>query len=274
MIQFSKQYLTVFQSALFKTTSTVVEGDSYILIVDPNWLPNEVEAIVEFVHKIRNNRELYILFTHGDFDHIIGYKAFSDATIIGSKGLQKHPDKERKLNLIKDFDNNYYIDRYYPIEFPVCDIVIEQDGQQLQLGDSTLTFYLAPGHSHDGLFTIIEPEGIWISGDYLSDFELPFIYDSATSYKETLQKSKQILQKHSIKVLVPGHGQTTEETDEIKDRIQVSENYLDEMIEAVQKDDIEALGEFEKRMRYPSKFTSECHKENIEIIKREFVIGK
>ncbi|WP_163102385.1 MBL fold metallo-hydrolase [Peribacillus alkalitolerans] len=274
MTQYTKEHINIFQSALFKTTSTVVEGDNFILIVDPNWLPNEIEAIQKHVEKVRENRELYILFTHGDFDHIIGYKAFPEAKIIGSKGLQNHPEKEKKLRLIKEFDHNYYIDRDYPIEFPECDIVIEKDGQTLQLGNSMVTFYLAPGHSHDGIFTIIDPLGIWISGDYLSDFELPFIYDSAIAYKGTLKKAKQILQKHVIKVLVPGHGEPTEDIEEIQNRIKISEDYLDGMKEAVLNDDIDALKSFEDRLPYTSDFTAECHKENIEIMKREYKKGE
>ncbi len=33
--------------------------------------------------------------------------------------------------------------------------------------------YNAPGHNDDGLFTIIEPFGLMLSGDYLCDVE-PF----------------------------------------------------------------------------------------------------
>jgi hydroxyacylglutathione hydrolase len=54
-----------------------------VLIVDLNWLPNEVDDIRNYVDSVKGDRELYLLFTHGDFDHIIGYKAFPGAKIIG-----------------------------------------------------------------------------------------------------------------------------------------------------------------------------------------------
>jgi glyoxylase-like metal-dependent hydrolase (beta-lactamase superfamily II) len=270
MIQFKNDYITVFQSALFQTTCTVIEAKEFILVVDPNWLPNEIEEIQRHVAQIQGEKELYLLFTHGDFDHIIGYKAFQGAKIIGSKGLQEHPNKNKKLNLIRQFDNDYYIQRSYPIEFPVVDIVVEEDGQQLVHGDSTITFYLSPGHTHDGLFTVIEPLGIWIAGDYVSDFELPFIYDSAKAYEETLRKAEQIIKNHSVSVLVPGHGQTTTCSDEMKRRIEMSQDYLDRLIAAVIKDDLEELTVLEKELSFPSSFTKECHEENIAIIQKEF----
>jgi len=189
MIAFQRDGLTVFQSALWKTTSSVIETNDLILVVDPTWLPLEVKEIQEHVANIQNGKEVYLLFTHGDFDHIIGYHSFPDAKVIGSKGMQEHPRKQYKLDLIQSFDNEYYVERPYDIEFPMIDIVIEKDGQQLVVGDTKITFYLSPGHTHDGLFTIIEPFGIWITGDYLSDFELPYLFDSAKGLSRNIAKS-------------------------------------------------------------------------------------
>jgi glyoxylase-like metal-dependent hydrolase (beta-lactamase superfamily II) len=270
MIQFQNEYLTVFQSALYQTTCAVVEAKDCILVVDPNWLPREIEEIQQHVARIQGEKEIYLLFTHGDFDHVIGYHAFPGAKVIGSKGLQEHPKKEQKIELIHQFDNDYYIHRAYPIAFPEVDIVIEKDGQQHVLGDTTITFYLSPGHTHDGIFTIIEPLGIWIAGDYLSDFELPFIYHSSKAYEETLRKAEQILETHAVSVLVPGHGQTTTSQGEIERRIQLSQEYLGRLITAVMKDDSETLNELEKEMPFPSSFTKQSHRENIDIIRREY----
>lgn len=192
MIQYQSEQVTVFQSELFQTTSTVIQTNEIVLIVDPNWLAGEVEAIKQYVNTIKRERDTYLLFTHGDFDHIIGYQAFPDAKVIGSAGLHHHPEKKQKLEMIREFDAKNYISRNYPIEFPMVDIVIHEDGQQLQLGNTSITFYLAPGHTADGLITVVESLGVMIAGDYLSNFELPFIYDSAKAYVQTLEKAKQI----------------------------------------------------------------------------------
>ncbi|OMF80950.1 MBL fold metallo-hydrolase [Paenibacillus glucanolyticus] len=270
MIQYSDDQVTVFQSALFQTTSTVIQLDESIIIIDPNWLPHEIDEIREHVNGVRGSRDCYLIFTHGDYDHIIGYKAFPDAKTIGSAGLRDHPDKERKLKLIRDFDASYYITRNYPIEFPVLDIVIEEDGQRLALGSTTLTFYKAPGHTADGLFTVIDSVGVFAAGDYLSDFELPFIYHSARDYEGTIRQAARILKEHPITLLIPGHGRHTTGQSEMDRRVEIARSYLERLRQAVVDGDDMALDQLQEEHGFISEFTVECHKENVRIIQNEF----
>ena len=67
--------VTVFQSALFQTNTTVVQTNDLVLVVDPGWLPQEVNAIRQYVDEIRGFKPVFLLFTHSDYDHIMGYKA-------------------------------------------------------------------------------------------------------------------------------------------------------------------------------------------------------
>lgn len=226
MIHYRTEMLTVFRSALYQTTSTVLHTPDLIVVVDPCWLPHEVAEIRHFVEGIQGDRPLYLLFTHADFDHIIGYRAFPGAEVIATEELQNYPDKAKKLRLIAEFDAQYYIDRGYPVEFPHVDRVIERDGQQVRVGETVLTFYKAPGHSHDGMFTVVEGHGIFIAGDYLSDAEFPFLYHSGEAYDETMRKAARILQDHDIRLLIPGHGNVTSDRREMERRIAESEQYL------------------------------------------------
>ena len=84
MIQYKTPAVTVFESALYRTTSAVIQTPDMVLLADPNWLPHEVAAIQQHVAAIRGSRPLYLLFTHSDYDHILGYKAFPDAQAIVS----------------------------------------------------------------------------------------------------------------------------------------------------------------------------------------------
>ena len=52
-----------------------------------------------------------------------------------------------------------------------------------------------PAHRHrdprprpDGIATLLPEEGLLIVGDYLSPLEIPFIYDSAWAYRDTLDR--------------------------------------------------------------------------------------
>lgn len=234
MIQYKNEQLTVFESQLFKTTSTVIQTEDCIIVVDPTWLPTEVIEIRQYINKMKGNKPLYLLFTHSDWDHILAYGAFPDAIIIASEAFNEREDKEQILEQIREFDDKYYLDRDYPILFPKVDIIVREDGQVLKIGNTLLTFYIAEGHTNDGIYTIIEPLGIWLSGDYLSDVEFPYIYFSSKKYEETLTKTETILQKHDVRVLIPGHGHVTESKEEIHKRKQDSFNYIKELRSNIQ----------------------------------------
>lgn len=270
MIQYSDERVTVFQSALFQTTSTVVNLDDGILIVDPTWLPAEISEIQGHVKSIQGNKQRYLLFTHGDFDHIIGYNAFPEAVTIGSIGLLNLPNKEETIDEIKKFDAKYYIVRDYELEFPQFDIVVKRDGQQVAIGSTNLTFYLAPGHTEDGMFTVVDSLGIWLAGDYLSDIELPFIYHSAIAYEQTLKKAEKLMSAHDIKLLIPGHGRHTVDCSEMAERIAASFDYLERLKQAVMNGDESAIAKMESEHRFLSDFTKHCHKENVDIFRKEF----
>ncbi|MBK9254572.1 MAG: MBL fold metallo-hydrolase [Saprospiraceae bacterium] len=228
-IQFSDSFLTVFESALYRTCTTVIDLSNAVLLVDPNWLPAEIQVIKDFIQKKYNNVPLYILFTHSDYDHIIGWKAFPEATVISSEAFVANDKKDDILLQIKNFDNTYYIRRPYPILYPEADIIISQDITTLQLGFYTIIFYHAIGHVKDGLFAIIPELNIWIAGDYLSNIEIPMIDHDYHSYVETIKKATEISEKYNIQYLITGHGDIAIGPFEIKRRIENDSRYLDDI---------------------------------------------
>jgi hydroxyacylglutathione hydrolase len=268
MIAYKTKNLTVFQSALFHTTSSVVETDDCVVVVDPTWLPQEVEAIRYYVEQIRKDRPLYLIFTHSDWDHIIGYSAFPSATIIASEELVNCAEKEATLQQIKDFDDRYYISRDYEIAFPQVDIVIKQDGQIVTIGGTQFTFYLAPGHTSDGVFTVVEPLGIFIAGDYLSDIEFPYIYSNSVDYEETMEKFKEIMQVHPITLLIPGHGNVTTIQTDMMLRYEHSLQYITSLRDSILTADEEALDAFVNERPFPIGMRR-FHEDNKKLVKKE-----
>lgn len=238
-----QQNLTVYQSALYMTNSIVIETPELVLVVDPNWLPQEVEKLRHHAEWVLGDRELYILFTHSDYDHIIGYGAFPTARVIASRLLQDQDElvKQSTLEDIRQFDDDYYIERPYPIAYPQVDIIIEADAQLLEVGSTRLTFYHAPGHTNDGLITVVEPGGIIIAGDYLSDIEFPYMYHSSTEYMRTLMKTDKIIHAHNPQLLIPGHGNVTEDQMEMQRRRLASESYIVRMRQAVKNNSQTAM---------------------------------
>ncbi len=199
-------HVTIFQSALFMTNSTVVKTDDMVLVVDPAWLPDEVMSIRRYVDSIRGKLPVFLLFTHSDYDHIIGYKAFDADKVFVTEAFVMNPGKEDIVEQIFEFDEKFYIDRPYPIEYPVGDFLIFRDGVQFRYGGTKMTFYLTPGHTADSMMVVVWQLGLCIAGDYLCSCEFPFIYHSSVEYERTLEKLTFIHDKNWFTRLIPGHG--------------------------------------------------------------------
>ncbi len=270
--QLKNKHLSIFESAIYRTTSTLFSNEDLTLLVDPNWLPIEIEHIRQAVKSIASTNKLHLLFTHSDYDHIIAWRAFENTTTIASQAFVDSSNKEKQIQDIKDFDDKHYIQRTYPIEYPVIDQVISEEGHEINFGKTKLTFYKAPGHTNDGLFTIVEPYGIWIAGDYLSNVEFPFIYDSSNAYLQTIETMEMILQKHVIKMLIPGHGDATENITEIQQRIVDSKNYILELRNSIQNQTFFDKEKWLNHYPYP-KFTEQAHVNNVALIADELERG-
>lgn len=231
MLHYQNNKLTVFQSALFQTTSAVIESEEALIVTDPTWLPHEIEEIKQHINKRIGSRQLYIIYTHSDFDHIIGAGSFPDAKVIATEAFQTNSKKQEILREIHNFDQEYYLMRNYEPKYPSVDRVIREDREKLVLSDMTLMFYKAPGHTADGLFTVVEPLGVFLSGDYFSDVEFPFITSSYKDYVTTVDKAGRIMDHKDIRIHVPGHGSVSDEREELLERIAFSADYLKRLAE-------------------------------------------
>ncbi|MCM3737429.1 MBL fold metallo-hydrolase [Bacillus cytotoxicus] len=268
MIQYKDNDITIFQSAIYQTNSVVVETDELVLVIDPTWLPNEVNEIQNYVYNNKKGKNVYLLFTHSDFDHILGYGAFSYAKVIASEKLKDCPDKQSIINSIQDFDDSYYITREYEIKFPNVDISISKEYEELELGSMKLHFYQAPGHTEDGIITVLEPFGIVIAGDYLSNVEFPYIYHNSDDYLSTLKKFESIIEKYDIRLLIPGHGEFTKDKLEMKRRISESVNYILQVKQLLLEDKQEETYDLIKKYGFP-KTMKKFHDYNLTLLKKE-----
>jgi glyoxylase-like metal-dependent hydrolase (beta-lactamase superfamily II) len=265
MIQYTDKHLTVFESQIYKTTSTIIETEDCVIVADPCLLPSEIGEIREHVVRVKGNRPLYLILTHSDWDHVVGAGAFPDATVIASAAFRSKKPEEI-LEPLRAFDDQYYIDRNWPVRYPDVDVAVAKDGERLIVGGTTLTFYEAKGHTDDGIFAIVEPLGIWIAGDYLSNVEFPFIGSSSKDYVETLKKTEMILSKHPINALIPGHGHIAFGKEEIMKRKNDGLLYIASLKQAVR-----ANAEHDHLIAgYPYKRgLKACHEENVQFLMKE-----
>ena len=226
--------------------------------------------IRQHVDHIKKGKPLYLLFTHSDYDHILGFGAFPDAKIIASQAFVDNPEKDDQIKAIHKFDHEYYVRRPYEMVYPTVDIVIDPTIDFITIGDTRLSFWQAPGHNTDGLFTLVEPLGIWIAGDYLSNEEFPFIYHSVTAYLQTLDTAEKIIRSGRTKYLISGHGDLCTAPSEMLLRLKDSRNYINQLREAVTSG--AAFPEDQLWERYAFKgVQEEFHRKNLELARKEFL---
>ena len=231
-ISFQNGNLTVFESELMQTTCTLIERPDHILLVDPNWLPSEVELIAQQVEKRRRNLPLYLLFTHSDYDHIIAFERFrATSKLIVSQAFLNNPEQAEQLEEIRKFYDKYYLQPLWPISYPqAASLTISKPKEVHQIENSTYHFYQAPGHNPDGLLTYLTEEQVLIVGDYLCAVEFPFVYHSVRAYQQTLNVLDELLQTQPVRLLVGGHGPVATEKQEMLARLADARWYLDQLL--------------------------------------------
>lgn len=232
MLHLSFDHYSVFQSRWWQLNSVLCNHRLTTLIWDPAYDQIELDNLSEQASKFESDSR-FIIYTHGDYDHIAGGPDFQGYKQVGSVGLEVRKDKNRVVQQIENLDHEFYIKRKAAVTFPTLDIKISTASPcQLRLGNLEACFYHAGGHTQDGLFTIIPELGLWVAGDYLSDIEFPFVEDKLEEYFVTLDTARQILQDHEVKVMVPGHGNPAFTREDVQARIDASERYLNSLTQA------------------------------------------
>lgn len=196
--------ITVFTSAIWQMTSTVVGCGESRLVVDPGYFPREIEAIAASLPRRAVVEAL--LFTHGHFDHVVGHGAFPEAPVYAAPPLVAAvaagaPAAARALAEAARFDAQYYVDRPWPYAWP-RDLRPLEDGGAFNIGDLDLEVFHLPGHAADCL--ALRAGDRLIVGDYLSPLEIPFVDDLA-AYRRSLRRLEALIDA-SVAAVVPGHG--------------------------------------------------------------------
>lgn len=269
-IQYDNNGLVIFESSLFRTTTTLIIGADYLLLIDPNWLPIEIEFIERQIELRGKDKEKFLLFTHSDYDHIIGYGKFKGYKTIASQNFIENKGIASVLKQIEKFDDENYILRDYEIEYPRIDISLAEDKQSIQIGEDTYQIFQARGHNKDCIITYNKTKEIVIAGDYLSNIEFPYIYDSWQNYMDTLAIFDNLIENNSINTLVTGHGDYTCHKNEMKIRILESRSYLIRLKDSVIRNQVFEESELLDRYEFPI-IMKQFHEKNVQLVTRELL---
>lgn len=194
-------------SGIWQLCSAVIARAGAVLVVDPGYFPRELDELSTLARS--HGEVVAVAFTHGHWDHVLGWRCFPGAQVWTSPSLATavrdgSPAAERNLRDARDFDGRWYVERGAPLAWPPLERIRPLgEGDAAAVGGLELRALSLPGHSADGLGLLLADEGLLIVGDYLSPCEIPFVEDLG-AYRATLRRLLVLLADvHSV---IPGHG--------------------------------------------------------------------
>lgn len=225
-------------SGIWQLTSVVLSSDGCVLVVDPGYFPRELEEL-QALARSRGEVEA-VAFTHGHWDHVLGWREFAPAPVYASPLLveavrEGSAEAVRNLTNAADFDGRWYVPRAAAPAWPP-DLRALGDGARLRVGATEAEALLLPGHSADGLALYVAAAGLLVVGDYLSPCEIPFV-DDLDAYRATLRRL--LARLDAVDEVLPGHGPRLGR-DAARDVARADLDYLDALADCRQRGDAAA----------------------------------
>lgn len=215
-------------SGLWQLNSVIITSQNNSVIVDPGYFPREIAEI----NALLTGRAQAVVFTHGHWDHVVGWQYFPEAEVWASKTLVADiaAGNTTALQEAAEFDARWYVQRPMKLQWPKK--IRPLANEQILCGKTTMEFLSLPGHSPDSMIIFIPQAQTIIVGDYLSPCEIPFV-DNLALYQSSLRQLLAILPQ--VVKIIPGHGPilSAEQAQKIAEEDLA---YLDKLLELPRKD--------------------------------------
>ena len=169
------------------------------IVIDP---ADEANFLSEQILQLNLN-PLYLIATHGHFDHLL---ASSELQLAFNIPLLLHSND---LKLAKQMQKSaqWWLKRKI-IEKAPSQIQFVKENDRIKIGNIVLKVIHTPGHSPGGICLYVQEEKILFTGDTLFAQGTPgrtdFAYGSALQLKRSLKKLSNLPPQT---VLYPGHGE-------------------------------------------------------------------
>jgi glyoxylase-like metal-dependent hydrolase (beta-lactamase superfamily II) len=194
----------VVTSRFWATTATAIRSGDESMLIDSPYFPDELELLPTLLQQA-GFEPSGLLATHADWDHLLGRYAFPGLALgVGEPtGLRLREEPGAAQRELRDADAEYYVVRSSPLSLgsyqtlPVPGYV--------EIGSQEIELHPADGHTSDGTAYFARWAGVLVVGDYLSEFEIPWITGgSLPDYRATLARLAPLVE--AAGVVVPGHG--------------------------------------------------------------------
>jgi cyclase len=188
-----------FQSEYYaQVTAGAVIGPDWAVAIDTLAFPEETLAIRDFIEDELKVPVRYVINTHYHADHSWGTCYFPGALVI-SHTLCRELMEKKAISSLEEARKQNTSFRKSQIIFP--HITFNSGKVSLKVGKKTLTMFSLPGHSIDGIGTLIEEDRVLFSGDIF--MPIPYIVDG--DYDQMVSSLK-LMGSLSLENVVQGHG--------------------------------------------------------------------
>jgi glyoxylase-like metal-dependent hydrolase (beta-lactamase superfamily II) len=196
-------------SRVWQTNCTIVRGPggaaAEAFVIDSPVYPDELEILPALLQQADFHFS-GLLCTHGDWDHLLGRLAFSDAALgcAETTAARLAAEPGAAARALRALDDEHYVDRERPLTLGSVQ-ALPVPGR-CELGEGELELHPAAGHTVDGMAVLVPWAKVLLAGDYLSPAEIPTFGDgSASEYAATLQRLRELVA--GAEHVVPGHGE-------------------------------------------------------------------
>ena len=189
-----------FQSDVYaQVTAGVIVGPKWSVLIDTLALPEESNAIRDFVEHNLQTKIRYIINTHYHADHTWGNCFFPDATIIAHSRCREL-QIERGIPALKEAKRqNSALDQ---VEIVLPNMTLDDGRMTLQIGKKRLEIIPAPGHSEDGIAILVVEDRVLFGGD--SFMPIPYLLDGNT---DDMRAFYEVVREMTLENIVQGHGE-------------------------------------------------------------------
>jgi len=193
-------YLFDQQTPGMRVRGAVVLGTDKAVVFDTLVLAEELSEVRELCV----GKEIIVVYSHADWDHVWGTPAFDFAEVIGHKRcLERFEDPNDVIKSLKEHQKQKP-ELYKNVKL-IAPTKTFNDRLSLELGGVNVELSHLPGHSLDGIMAFVPEDGVLLAGDAV-ETALPVINeDSPLSAWISLLKNWSTNQK--VKTVVPSHGE-------------------------------------------------------------------
>jgi hydroxyacylglutathione hydrolase len=204
---------TLEQGPISSNTYIVQANDTEdALVIDPGAYSQE------FRNAISDLNILYIVNTHGHFDHISGNAAVKEQKKCPI--LIHFADAPMLTDSIKNLSEVFYL----PHLSPPADILVKNEDFQLQVGNLVFQILFFPGHTEGSIGLYCPQEKILFSGDFIFSDTIgrtDFPGGSRLKMEESIRK---VIQLPDDVIVYPGHN----ESFVLKDFKRIYKNFMED----------------------------------------------